>query len=121
LSISKARDENRFGNVKVNKNGRIISFAEKRQIASSALINSGIYIINSEILKFIPKNMYYSLEYDMIPDFLYRGVNIFGYKFQGYFINIGIPEGFYNFCEREGEKKGFKIENTSACDPRQLL
>jgi len=54
-----------FGVIISDENSYITRFVEKPKEYVGNTINSGIYILNKEILKFIPENTFYSLEKDV--------------------------------------------------------
>jgi D-glycero-alpha-D-manno-heptose 1-phosphate guanylyltransferase len=94
LALRKKHKIERFGAVKINAENRITEFAEKGKYQGSGLINGGVYLINRDKflkLKF-PKK--FSLEYDFLQTHV-KKENIYGFRFDGYFIDIGIPFSYY--------------------------
>jgi len=94
IALRKNHQIDRFGAVKTDKNNQIIEFAEKGKYKGVGLINTGIYLINKDnFLKFDLAEKF-SLEYD----FLEKNVNkkqFYGFRFDGYFIDIGVPLSYY--------------------------
>lgn len=89
VALRQLEDTGRFGTVTMDGE-RITSFAEKTG-NGSGLINGGIYLLKREILELIPPSTPYSLERDVLPQLAKKGL-LFGRAYQGYFIDIGIPE-----------------------------
>lgn len=87
-------DCRRYGSVKIGKDGEILAFHEKSPILLSGLINAGIYLMTKDSVKDIPKGQIYSLETDLFPSLIGRGL----YAVEGVlpFIDIGTPESFNN-------------------------
>lgn len=81
-----------YGVVALDNNRRIVSFNEKARTDNNGFINTGIYFFGREILKLIPPNMSYSLEYDLFPNILDKGV--YGYIAREKLIDIGTPERY---------------------------
>lgn len=93
MALAELIETRRFGSIKIDKNGIIKSFKEKEQKANSNLINGGIYVLNKEIFKYIPKNKLVSLEKEIFPKFV-NSNRFYGISFNNYFIDIGIPEDY---------------------------
>lgn len=92
IALKPMQNFDRYGSVEYDRNGRIVQFNEKKQV-ESGLINGGIYIINKAI--FVMKNLpsKFSFEKDILEKEL-NNLSIFGYPFDNYFIDIGIPSDF---------------------------
>lgn len=91
IAAKKMFNFNRYGIIQT-KESRIVAFEEKRAIAEG-IINAGVYIIDRE--KFLALNLpeKFSMEKDYMEKFFpTRQFNAF--EFEGYFIDIGIPEDF---------------------------
>lgn len=87
----------RFGRVEIDRDGCIVRFEEKRSGAGPGLINAGIYLINRRMIKSMPKDKPVSLERDMFPVWIGRG--LYGYRSEGRFLDIGTPAS-YSDAER---------------------
>jgi NDP-sugar pyrophosphorylase family protein len=68
-------------------------------MATSAYINTGTYVMNKEIVRYIPKNKAVSLEKDVLPKLISAGKKISVFKTDTFFIDIGTPESY-----KEAEK-----------------
>ena len=82
-----------YGRVKLNKYSQITSFNEKSAATKGNFINSGIYIFDKKVFKFMPGKGKFSLEYELFP-LLAVKKSIFGYKNKGFFVDIGTPERY---------------------------
>jgi D-glycero-alpha-D-manno-heptose 1-phosphate guanylyltransferase len=81
----------RYGKVVFNeKDGRILSFDEKCHGSGVGWINAGIYLLSNEILKYLKKNTSTSLEKNLFPSLIGKG--LYGYCSKGNFIDIGTQE-----------------------------
>jgi len=86
-------DKSRYGQV-VTDGKYVVRFSEKesKKLSSGALINGGIYSMSSKVLKYIPEG-YSSLEDDIFPVLASKRI-LLGKIFNGYFIDIGVPDDF---------------------------
>ncbi len=92
LALRKVENAGRYGTIKQGSNCTITSFKEKTGEEIPGLINAGIYMLNKEIyLKKTPAVKNFSIEKDFFEKKL-NELNIFGFPYNGYFIDIGIPE-----------------------------
>jgi mannose-1-phosphate guanylyltransferase / phosphomannomutase len=85
-----------FGVVIANENGRIEKFLEKPSWGEvfSDTINTGIYIIESEILDYIPKNENFDFAKDLFPLLMQEGIELMAGYAQGYWRDVGNPESY---------------------------
>ncbi|MFQ6135649.1 MAG: sugar phosphate nucleotidyltransferase [Candidatus Hydrothermarchaeales archaeon] len=76
---------------------RIKDFVEKPEQGEepSNLVNSGIYVLEPEVLGYIPENEPYDFAKDLFPHLLREGVDIHGYCAEGFWTDIGSPAGYY--------------------------
>jgi D-glycero-alpha-D-manno-heptose 1-phosphate guanylyltransferase len=92
IALKPLKDFDRYGNVEIMENGTISAFYEK-QPCNEGLINGGVYLINKELVPFPSQVQRFSFESDILQ--LHVGhPGLYGYSFQGYFIDIGIPEDY---------------------------
>lgn len=82
--------------VKLNQDHRILKFIEKpkREEIITNIGGAGIYILEPEILSFIPPNIFYDFGKDLFPKLLAQDIPIFGYEIKGYFLDIGTPQAY---------------------------
>ena len=118
LALWEVENPSRFGVVKL-KNGEILQFQEKPEKGTelSNLINAGTYLLEPEILKMIPPNQKISIERDIYPKI--AGNGLYGFPFEGYFIDSGTPESYleanFKCIEKDGTAvhKGASIRGPS--------
>lgn len=91
LALRRVLDRSRFGSVEVSED-RITAFREKNAagLGHEGLVNAGIALMRREILSFIDR-LPCSIESDVYPQLVTRR-QIRGAEFEGYFIDIGLPE-----------------------------
>jgi D-glycero-alpha-D-manno-heptose-7-phosphate kinase len=94
MSITSSEDPSHYGNI-LTEGSRIIDFSEKIN-EKSALINSGVYIFEPKIFDYIESEKKVSLEKEIFPK-LAKESKLYGFNYEGYFIDIGRPETYYQF------------------------
>lgn len=95
LALREVANAARYGTVQLNDVGsRIIKFKEKSGEEKNGLINGGVYILNKAMYQSAtPKATNFSIEKDFFEKQLFKQ-SIMGFEFDGYFIDIGIPEDY---------------------------
>ncbi|MTI94297.1 MAG: nucleotidyl transferase [Firmicutes bacterium] len=80
-----------YGVVITDDEGRIIRFLEKPSWGEvfSDTINTGIYILEPEVLEYFPRGENFDFSKDLFPKLLADGVPIFGYVTDSYWCDIG--------------------------------
>ena len=80
-----------FGIVVTDEDGRVERFLEKPSWGQvfSDTINTGIYVIEPEVLKHIPQDRPYDFSKELFPLLLEMGRPIYGHVFDGYWQDIG--------------------------------
>ena len=94
ISLTKSNEPTKHGSVIISEN-KIIEFSEKEG-KNEYLVNSGVYIFEPRILDYIERGRNVSLEKEIFPK-LARERILYGYEFEGYFMNIGRPETYTKF------------------------
>jgi len=96
IALTPVDDPTRFGVVETDSNQRVTRFVEKpkREQVTSNMINAGVYIIESEILKRIPQGRHFMFERDVFSALLAEGKPVFSYATDAYWIDTGTPEQY---------------------------
>lgn len=93
LALREVPDAGRYGQVTLAPGGRIARYAEKTgEPGRPGLINGGVYATSREVLARIGPGEV-SLETDVMPALVAEG-RLAGLPFEGYFLDIGIPETY---------------------------
>lgn len=86
-----------YGLVETESNGAIRRFLEKPKAdeVTCNTINAGTYVLQPEVLDFIPAGEGYSFEYGLFPDLLERKESFYAHvPARTYWIDIGTPERY---------------------------
>jgi D-glycero-alpha-D-manno-heptose 1-phosphate guanylyltransferase len=94
LALRKVENAARYGTIEYGLGNKVIAFKEKDEQNKPGLINGGVYILNRKVfLDMTESGKPFSIEKDFYEKRLSE-LMIYGYEYEGYFIDIGIPEDF---------------------------
>lgn len=107
LSLYRVDDPSSYGLVKTGHNERIESFIEKpsKEEITTDYVNAGIYLLEREVLDFIPPGENHSFERQLFPYLLKENLGVYAYKFNTYWIDIGSPEKYFKIHRDVLDKK----------------
>lgn len=85
-----------YGIVVTDSDGRIIRFLEKPSWGEvfSDTVNTGIYILSPDVLKYISRNVLFDFSKDLFPILLKEGLPMYGYTIEEYWCDIGNPGAY---------------------------
>jgi D-glycero-D-manno-heptose 1,7-bisphosphate phosphatase len=91
LGLRKVTDAGRYGSVAV-EDGHVVAFREKSKASGGdpALINGGVGLFRRELVNWVA-SLPCSIETEIYPALASQG-RLLGGEFDGYFIDIGLPE-----------------------------
>ena len=91
ISLWPVENVSEFGVADVKDNGNIVGFVEKPkpEDAPSEFINAGAYCLEPEILDYIEPGRLVSMEKEIFPQIIKDTGRFFGFKFRGYWMDIG--------------------------------
>jgi mannose-1-phosphate guanylyltransferase len=130
IALTEVEDPRQYGVVGLDSNGRIAKFKEKppKEEAFSNLVNAGIYVLEPEVLEFIPTDQKFDFAKDLFPKLLSKGVPLYGSKLDGVWMDIGRPHDLWKasmeIVRREGQplhRAGVKSEGPVILDPAAIL
>jgi NDP-sugar pyrophosphorylase family protein len=93
LSLVRSVHAAEKGTVRVAPGGRVLDFAEKTS-EGTGLINAGAYVAEAGFFDAAPPVGPCSLERDIIPEALRRGMIVMGHVVEAPFVDIGLPEDY---------------------------
>lgn len=99
ILLTRTESTKDYGTVELGADNEILTFAEKAENknGSSGLVNAGIYVLESELLKLISANKKTSLEQEIFPLAISQNHPLYGLQSDGFFVDIGTPEGYRTF------------------------
>jgi D-glycero-alpha-D-manno-heptose 1-phosphate guanylyltransferase len=92
IAVKDLEVNQRYGRLFLDENERITGFYEK-SAALGGLINGGIYILDKTKLSAHRLPNKFSFEKDFL-EIYYENQSFYGMLFDGYFIDIGVPEDY---------------------------
>ena len=87
IALVKVQDPHHYG-VVICKDGKVEEFLEKPKNPPSKYINSGLYLLSSEIFNYHPGPKFLMIETDLFP-MLAKEKKLAGFKFQGKWADCG--------------------------------
>ena len=96
ILLAEVPDSGRYGRVELDADGVVLAFREKSS-AGPGWINAGLYLVQRRLIRSIPAGGAVSLERDILPGWVGRG--LVGHGAAGRFIDIGTPAS-YEAAER---------------------
>ena len=96
ITLTSVEDPLQFGVVITDKRDKIEKFLEKPGWGEvfSDTINTGIYVIEPEILSYIPHDKNFDFAKDLFPLLMARGIDLWGYTTVGYWRDVGNPQSY---------------------------
>ena len=96
ITLTSVSDPLQFGVVITDSDGKILRFLEKPGWGEvfSDTINTGIYVFEPEILRYIPENKPFDFSKDLFPSIMATGTPIYGYNAKGYWRDVGNPDSY---------------------------
>jgi len=91
LCLTRVPEPGEFGIVITDKDGKVQRFLEKPGPAEvfSDTINTGIYLIEPEVLNHVPARRPFDFANDLFPSLMEKNIPIYGYVADGYWSDIG--------------------------------
>ena len=115
ISLWPVENVSEFGVVDIQKDGYITKFVEKPKAedAPSDLINAGAYLLEPQVLNYIETGKLVSMEKEIFPQVIQNTGRFFGYKFQGYWRDVGRISSYISVQSLllEKQKKKFLTGN----------
>jgi len=96
ITLTSVENPLQFGVVIANEEGKIEKFLEKPSWGEvfSDTINTGIYVIEPEILEYIPVGENFDFAKDLFPLLMKEGIDLMGYNAKGYWRDVGNPDSY---------------------------
>jgi len=118
ISLWPVENVSEFGVADVNENGNIVGFVEKPkpEDAPSKFINAGAYCLEPEVLDYIETGRLVSMEKEIFPKIIKDTKRFFGYKFSGYWMDIGRISSYLEvnrFLMKKRNIENFQGKNNS--------
>lgn len=104
MVLREDKEVERYGAIEIDSDGRVRRFLGRPEYNGSLplkrLMFTGIHIFEPDIFKEIPPDRYCGITEEIYPELMKRDAPVYGYEFNGYWIDIGTPER-YERAKRE--------------------
>jgi mannose-1-phosphate guanylyltransferase len=123
ISLWPVKNVSEFGVADVKDNGNIIGFVEKPKPmdAPSNFINAGAYFLEPEILDYIETGRLVSMEKEIFPLIIKDTRRFFGFKFLGYWMDIGRIRSYIDVHRLLLKKDKMKNYHGKNCEIHGIL
>ncbi|MDX6439350.1 MAG: mannose-phosphate guanylyltransferase [Gaiellaceae bacterium] len=110
ILLTPVEDPTRYGLVRVNGDGRVLSFLEKPrpEEIDTNLINAGLYVLDPDVLDLIPAGGPISIEREVFPR-LVEEQAVYGVALPGYWLDVGTPDSYLQ-AHRDVLERNFTSE-----------
>jgi mannose-1-phosphate guanylyltransferase len=110
ILLTPVEDPTRYGLVRVDDEGRVLSFLEKPrpEEIDTDLINAGLYVLEPDVLELIVPDRAVSIEREVFPRLVEEGA-VHGVALPGYWLDIGTPEAYLQ-AHRDVLERNFRSE-----------
>ncbi len=111
IALTPVADPTAYGLIETSPVGKVTRFLEKptpEQVTTN-MINAGTYVIEREILDWVPPQTNYSFERQLFPQLLQRGEPVYAFSSPAYWIDIGKAETYFKLHRDllTGKVKGY--------------
>lgn len=96
IAMIRVTDPTAYGLLFTDVEGRITRFLEKPSWDEATVdtVNTGIYVLDPSIFRYVPQNEAYSFERGLFPLLLQLGESIYGFPTDAYWLDIGSPQKY---------------------------
>jgi mannose-1-phosphate guanylyltransferase len=110
ILLTAVDDPTRYGLVRVDGSGRVLSFLEKPrpEEIDTDLINAGMYVLEPDVLDLIPPDRPVSIEREVFPQLVDEQA-VYGVALSGYWLDIGTPDAYLQ-AHRDVLERNFVTE-----------
>jgi mannose-1-phosphate guanylyltransferase len=113
LALTPVDNPSRFGVVETDERGNVRRFIEKPPPGTETtnMINAGIYILEPDVLNYMPENAFCMFENSVFPQLLKEGKPVLAYPSNAYWIDIGTPATYLKVQYDLLAKLGSRVVN----------
>lgn len=103
LTLTRVEDITPFGLVEINAHSQVQAFREKPNAEQAVeflaqginTINAGTYVLEPKLFDIYPTGEPLSFERKVFPNVLERGLKMMGFVWDGYWMDMGTPEKYF--------------------------
>ena len=93
ISLTHVGNPCEFGIARLDDTGKILEFKEKPRPEEvfSDLVNAGVYVVEKEVMGYVPKGKMYDFSKELTIDIMNRGYKVQGHMLSGIWMDVGRP------------------------------
>ena len=123
-----------YGLVETWDDGRVRRFLEKPKAeeVTCDTINAGVYVLEPDVLDYVPEGEPFMFEYGVFPRLLEKGEPFYGYVWRGYWRDIGTAQSYWranmdvlaghvNLLNISPEPRGEKFDPAAEIDAASIV
>ncbi len=97
IALITVEDPTIYGVIETGRGQRVQTFLEKPSWdeVRCSTINAGVYVLEKSVLAHAPAGEVFSFERELYPDLLAMGRRIYGFPFDGYWMDVGTLDKYY--------------------------
>ena len=88
-------DASRMGILAMDESGRVVEWHEKPHQPKSDLASMGVYVFSKRALQQWLSETRFDFGHDVIPAMIEGGARVFGYRFDGYWQDVGTIQSYW--------------------------
>ena len=88
-------DASRMGILAMDESGRVVEWHEKPRQPKSDLASMGVYVFSKRALQQWLSDTRFDFGHDVIPAMIEGGARVFGYRFDGYWQDVGTIQSYW--------------------------
>ena len=95
IALMHVDDPYHYGIVEIDEEGVVKRFKEKPRPEEcfSNLINTGLYVIEPDVLEYVPERCSFDFSKDLFPILAQEG-ELYGCEVKGFWVDVGKPDGY---------------------------
>ncbi|MDD4693473.1 MAG: sugar phosphate nucleotidyltransferase [Firmicutes bacterium] len=127
IVLTRVAEPLEYGVVLTNADGKVTRFLEKPTWGEvfSDTVNTGMYILEPEVLSYIPAGRSYDFSKDLFPALLKAGLPLLGYIAEGYWSDVGsimqYRESHFDVLNKKVQGINAYIDEEAKIDPAALV
>ncbi len=100
MAVYHVPDPLEYGIINIQEDGRVTQFLEKPKwgAVTSDTVNTGIYVVEPEVLRLIPTDRPVDWSQHIFPQMLAQGATLYGHIADGYWCDIGTLSEYQRAC-----------------------
>ena len=116
ISLTHVENPCEFGIARLDDTGKILEFKEKPKPEEvfSDLVNAGVYVVEKEMMGYVPKGKMYDFSKELTMDIMSKGYRVQGHMLNGIWMDVGRPSDLLRANILMAERRSSDAESKDA-------